>query len=138
MSDIVRTSNPVHPPTTADGMDASIVPRTTDLQWQNSTPYGVYVHAWVSDSGGRAAVHVQLWSSPYWHVTTSTSGRYQITPPQVETSTTPGCVPRRGVPGFGVDVTRTSVSAGQPRRVETFHSSYSPLDAIRCRGGGAT
>ncbi len=134
MSDVQRTPDPGRLRGVADGMDALVQPASSDLSWQNSTPYGVYVHSWVT----RATVHVQLWSSPYWAVRLATSGRYDVTRPQVQRDMTPGCVPRRGAAGFAVDVTRTSAHRGQPRRVETYHSSYPARDAVVCRRRGGT
>jgi vancomycin resistance protein YoaR len=135
MSDLQRTADLVHPTGTADGMDARVEPPSTDLSWLNSTPYGIFAHSWVTRSGPAGVVHVELWSAPYWTVKLSTSSRYNVRAPQIRQDTSPGCTPRAGVEGFDVDVTRTSLHTGQPRRVETFHSSYRPLDGVVCRRG---
>ena len=47
-----------------------------------------------------------MWSTKYWDITTSTSGRYNFTQEQTRTLRTPDCYPNDGYGGFDVDVTR--------------------------------
>ncbi|MEP6665190.1 MAG: peptidoglycan binding domain-containing protein [Nocardioidaceae bacterium] len=114
------------------GRDAHVEPPATDLVLGNESPYGVYVRAFVSPGkAGSGVVHVEIWSTRYWRLSSQTSARYNIVKPQVVHDGSRDCVPRQGVPGFEVDVTRTAKSEGR-QRTETTHSRYSPRDAVVC------
>src|SRR5690606_30864833 len=54
-----------------EGREATVYEGVLDLKFRNTTPYGVLMQAWLAD--GR--LHVATWSTPYWEVETSTSGR---------------------------------------------------------------
>jgi vancomycin resistance protein YoaR len=130
-----RTSARIYTADFPPGMDAAVEPPVTDLVLRNSTPYGVYVRAYVDSPGGRGSpvrvARVEIWSTRYWRVSARSSGRYSVVPPDVVTNSQRGCVPRAGAAGFDVDVTRLLRRDGH-RRSEVTHTSYAPLDQVRC------
>ncbi len=120
------------------GRDARIEPPDTDLILKNTSPFGLYIRAYVANPGGagsRARVgHVEMWSTTYWHVRVRASQRYNVIQPDVVKNPAKSCIPRAGRPGFDIDVTRVLTRAGH-KRVETSHASYAVLDEVRCTGG---
>lgn len=123
--------------TFAPGRDANVEPPATDLVLQNTSPYGVYIRAWTENPGGSSSrgriAHVEMWSTTYWHVKIRASERYNVILPQVISNDRGSCVPRKGKPGFDVDVTRTLTRDGH-KRTEVSHASYAVLDEVRCTG----
>ena len=84
-----------------------------------------------------------MWSTKTWDITSSTSDRYNPTPPKTRTLSTEDCYPNTGYSGFEVDVTRYFRKPGQDAldHSETFHTVYTPSDTVVCKppapaGGG--
>lgn len=114
------------------GLDAVVAPGV-DLGFTNDTPWGVYVRAVLDDSGqGRPTLVVQLWGKPYWNVSVTSSGRYNVVQPQVRRVSVPGCRPSPGRPGFEVDVNRTLSHASEGRSTESTHSVYQVSERVVC------
>ena len=132
LGSIDRSSPRLLTPGAEPGLDA-FVDQGVDLAWTNTTPYGVFVHAVVDESGpGPAMVRVQLWGSHYWNVDVSSSGRYNVVQPHVRRVSAPGCTPIAGRAGFEVDVSRTITRAGEGSRTESVHSAYQVTDRVIC------
>ena len=131
-----HTSARIYSSDFAPGLDADLDPPATDLIVRNTTPYGVYVRAWADVPSGKKArigvAHVELWSTSYWKVRSSTSPRYDVVRPEVIVNTKKSCIPRDGIPGFSVDVTRV-ITGGGHRRSDHSHATYASLDQVRCR-----
>lgn len=119
----------------AAGRDAHVEPPATDLVVVNSTPYGVYLRAFVERPAGdrsRARIaHLELWSTAYWKVRSRSSDHYNVITPDVVKNTRRSCVPRDGRAGFDIDVTRVLTRDGH-KRSDVSHSSYAVLDQVRC------
>jgi len=123
----------VRNPASPDGLDAWIAPGS-GLTLVDTTPYGVYVSAAVvPGSGGREAVRVALWSTPYFEIEMGSSGRYQVDPPTTERQRGSDCRDRRPQVGFEVDVSRSFVDGGEVTSRETAHSAYPRIDGVVCR-----
>jgi vancomycin resistance protein YoaR len=130
MSNIERTAPRVQVAGSEPGLDAL----GTGLAWRNGTPFGVYVRAIVTGSDrGAGELSVQLWSTTYWRVSVTSSGRYNVVEPAVERRGGRDCRPQTGSDGFDVDVSRTFSGAGSGQRVETVHSEYAVVDTVVCR-----
>jgi vancomycin resistance protein YoaR len=118
------------------GREATVAWPTVDLEFENDTPYGVLVRAWVQPSspGGQGVVTVQMWSTKYWDIDSKTSGRYAYVPPATRTLNTPDCEPFTGYSGFQVDVTRIFRKHGKSAvdHTEKFHTVYTPADTVVC------
>ncbi|HWI44385.1 MAG TPA: VanW family protein [Nocardioides sp.] len=119
------------------GREATVAWPTVDLRFQNDTPYGVLVHAWVvpSTPARPGTVTVQMWSTKHWDIESKTSDRYATVPPKTRTLTTADCEPNTGWPGFQVDVTRIFRKPGQSAvdHTEKFHTLYTPADTVVCK-----
>ncbi len=132
----MHTNARIYSDTFAPGFDAQVEPPGTDLVFANTSPYGVYIRAYVDAVGRKSSsartAHVEMWSTPYWTVRALTSSRYNVVQPQIVTNTRKSCVPRDGVAGFEYDVTRVLKQGGH-KRTERTHATYVPLDRVRCR-----
>jgi vancomycin resistance protein YoaR len=126
-----RVYSQVLPP----GFDAHIEAPATDLVMANSSPFGVYIRAFVESPGGSSSrartAHVEVWSSPYWKVKSHSSDRYNTVKPQVIKNPDKNCTARPGIAGFDVDVTRLLTREGH-KRSERSHATYAVQDQIRC------
>jgi vancomycin resistance protein YoaR len=118
------------------GREATVAWPTVDLKFQNTTPYGVLIEAWVvpSTPSRSGEMHVRMWSTKYWDIRAGASERYNFTSPGTRTDSSKQCVAQTGVPGFEIDVYRFFRKAGSPQlvRKETMHTTYLPADTINC------
>ena len=118
------------------GREATVAWPTVDLRFQNDSPYGVLIRAWVvpSNYSRQGTVTVQMWSTKVWDIESKTSARYGYVPPATRTLTTPDCEPHTGWSGFQVDVTRVFRKHKQSAvdHTERFHTVYTPSDTVRC------
>ena len=100
------------------------------MDWRNDTPYGVLVEAWVG--GGQQ--HVRLWSTKYWQVEESRSGRYAITAPGERVNTAADCVPEAAGPsGFTIDIFRERWRDGSLVDEQSWTWTYQPWHKTVCR-----
>jgi vancomycin resistance protein YoaR len=132
MQNIFRSQPPTSVVGAEPGLDAAVGPNV-DLAWNNQTPFGVYLRAVVS-AGKRPQLTVALWGHAFGKVSVQSSGRYSVVAPQTERVSGSGCQPRRGVPGFAVDVSRTLSSPGASPSTDRVHSEYQPVPAVVCTG----
>lgn len=118
-----------------EGREATIFTGLIDMQWRNNTPYGALVQAFVAD--GR--LHVRIWSTPYWTVESSTSGRWGVVSPTTVYSQSPTCSPQSaGNPGFSVEVTRRVLLDGVLADEESWVVTYRPQNRVVCGAEPAT
>lgn len=116
------------------GLGARVTPPAQDLVLRNDSPYGVYLAAKVKRSSkGGGQVSVDVWSSPYWQIKLHTSKQHSVVKPQTQVISARHCSPRRGIAGFAVDVTRVFSRSGKRVDSDVTHTSYAPLNAIKCR-----
>jgi vancomycin resistance protein YoaR len=131
---VERIPSPVYVSSSTPGLDATLSKPGSDLVIRNDTPYGVLVRAYVEPlRSGLGELHVELWSSPFMNVTVTSSERYNVVAAGVVEKQGPGCMPRPGADGFEIVVRREMSRGDGTRRVETTHTRYQPLPAIRCR-----
>ncbi|WP_313813963.1 VanW family protein [Glutamicibacter sp.] len=113
------------------GREATLWEGQVDMIWENNTPYGVMIQAWVSDD----AVHTRLWSTKYWKVSQDTSGKYNQTDPTTVHNKAKQCISESGgKKGFTIDVTRyrETVDGSKKLPAETKTWTYSPWNKIVC------
>ncbi len=112
-----------------EGRESTIFTPTIDLKWRNNTPYGALLQSWVE--GGR--VYVRVWSTKYFTVETTTSGRSNVRQPTTVYSQSPTCEAQRaGNPGFTVTVTRRVLLNGAEQSNQHWTTTYKPQNAIVC------
>ncbi len=118
------------------GREATVAWGAVDLRFRNDTPYGVLVTANVTPStpSSSGVVTVSMWSTKVWDITTSESGRYNITEEKTRRVNTRQCHPNSGYGGFDIDVFRYFREAGSSElvRTEKFHTTYTPSDTVVC------
>ncbi|MPZ94061.1 MAG: hypothetical protein GEU96_03910 [Propionibacteriales bacterium] len=117
------------------GREATVAWGAVDLKFQNTTPYGVLVHAWIvpSSSGSRGEMHVEMFSTRFWDkIEAGLSDRYNRTSPKTRYNTTDKCEEQTGASGFDVDVTRTFFRDGTKTDTEKWNVTYIPADEVKC------
>lgn len=113
------------------GREATLWEGQVDMIWENNTPYGVMIEAWVSGD----AVHTRLWSTKYWKVTQDSSGKYNQTDPKTVHNKADKCIAESGGrKGFSIDITRyrETVDGSKKLPAETKSWTYSPWNKIVC------
>jgi vancomycin resistance protein YoaR len=118
------------------GREATVAWPSVDLKFQNDTPYGVLINAWVvpSTTVSQGEMHVEMYSTKYWDIDAGVSDRYSFTSPSTRYLSTDDCVSTTGYGGFTVDVYRYFRKPGSPRLVktETQTVTYIPADTVIC------
>lgn len=119
------------------GREATVAWPTVDLRFENDSPYGVLIRAWVTPStwSSEGVVTVQMWSTKVWDIKATKSARYAYVGAGTRTLTTPDCEPHSGWSGFQIDVTRIFRKAGESAidHTEKFHTNYTPSDTVVCQ-----
>ncbi|WP_324650771.1 VanW family protein [Georgenia sp. H159] len=112
-----------------EGREATLFTPHVDLKWTNTTPYGALVQSWVA--GGR--LHVRLWGTEHFEVTSHTSDRFDFTEPTTVYNTAPTCVPHDS-PERGFTVTNTRVVSldGAEVKRQSWTTRYIPWDRVVC------
>jgi vancomycin resistance protein YoaR len=112
-----------------EGREATIFTGVIDMKWKNTTPYGALLQGWVAD--GRA--YVRIWSTKYWTVKSTTSGRSGVVQPTTVYSDSSTCAPQSaGNPGFSVTVTREVFLKGELEETTSRTWRYRPQNAVVC------
>lgn len=112
-----------------EGREATLYSGSIDMKFKNTTPYGALLQSWLE--GGR--LHVAVWSTTYWTVESSTSGRSGVVPPTTVHSSSPTCLPMSaGNPGFSVTVTRNLLLDGELKETTKRTTRYKPQNAVVC------
>ncbi len=116
------------------GRESTVAWGSKDMRFQNNTPYGVLVQAWIKPStpSTYGQMHVRMWSTHYWDVKAGLSDQYNFTKPSVRYDTSKQCLAETGYDGFDVDVYRYLSRNGHHVRTEKDHVSYDPLDTVHC------
>ena len=119
------------------GREATIWTGQKDVKFANSTPYAALIQSWVSDGEG----HARIWSTHYYDVSITDSGRYNNRPIQTVTRSGAGCEAYSGGnPGFDIEVTRTRKAPDKTVPDDVLTTTYDADNNIQCSSGetGAT
>ncbi len=119
------------------GREATIWTGQKDVKFANSTPYAALIQSWVSDG----EVHARIWSTHYYDVSITDSGRYNNRPIQTVTRSGAGCEAYSGGnPGFDIEVTRTRKAPDKTVPDDVLTTTYDADNNIQCSSGetGAT
>ena len=105
-----------------------------DMSFKNDTPYGVVVDTGFSPSGnGPGTVTVRMWSTKYFRVETSVSGRSNSTSPQTVYDTSDECEPQEGWEGFDITSYRKVWTPdGKLDKDEADPWTYRPNPTVVC------
>jgi vancomycin resistance protein YoaR len=114
-----------------EGREATLYTGQIDLKFKNTSPYGALLRSWIEAD----RLHVAIWSTPYWTVSSTTSARSAVVAPTTVRSTSATCTPQAaGNPGFTVTVTRTLALNGEVKETTKKTTRYKAQDAIICGG----
>jgi vancomycin resistance protein YoaR len=118
------------------GREATVVWPDIDLKFKNTTPYGVLVSASIERATPtrKGVMHVAMYSTKYWDITTTASRRYDPRPFGTRHLRGAGCVPNQGHDGFDINVHRLFHRHGSSTldHRETMHTAYAPSDTVVC------
>jgi vancomycin resistance protein YoaR len=138
LQDVTHTAHSFYINRYPVGREATVVWPHTDLRFKNTTPYGVLVRASVTKAtpSHQGTVTVTMYSTKYWDIRTTKSGRYHERPPHTRHLAGAGCVPNHGYAGFDIDVDRLYYRHGSKKldHRETMHTTYKPSDTVICSG----
>lgn len=116
---------PRYPP----GREATIYVGAKDMKFTNDTPYGAVMQAFVSNG----ELTVRIWSTKYYTVQESDSGKRNIVPKSVIRDSSPDCEPYPGgEDGFSITINRKVLKDGQVVKENSFSHSYNPDNPVVC------
>jgi vancomycin resistance protein YoaR len=119
------------------GREAMVAWPSVDLQFKNTTPYGVMIQSWIDRSKPKrhGRVHVRMWSSKHWDISAGLSKRRHHRPAGKQLDRSRRCSAQPGQPGFDVEVYRYFRRPGAKKvdHKETMRASYLPADRVICR-----
>ncbi|MFE4465533.1 VanW family protein [Oerskovia sp. NPDC056781] len=111
------------------GREATIFVGSIDMKFKNNTPYGVLMQSWV----GGGQLHVAIWSTKYWTVEESSSGKQNVVEPTTVTHSGPDCVPQaKGNAGFSITTYRKLLLEGKVVKEESDRWTYKPDNQVVC------
>ncbi|MFJ4232440.1 VanW family protein [Cellulosimicrobium cellulans] len=111
------------------GREATIFVGSIDMKFKNDTPYGVLMQSWV----GGGELHVAIWSTKYYDVETSSSGKSNVVQPTTVTHSGADCAPTpAGSPGFSITNYRKVYHEGELVKDESYRWTYKPDNAVVC------
>lgn len=111
------------------GREATIFVGSIDMKFKNDTPYGVLMQSWV----GGGQLHVAIWSTKYYDVETSSSGKSNVVQPTTVTHSGADCAPTpAGSPGFSITNYRKVYHEGELVKDESYRWTYKPDNAVVC------
>ncbi len=118
------------------GREATVWWGKLDLRFKNTLDNGVLIRAWVvkgSDTK-RGEMHVEMWGTKEWDVSSSISDRYNEREPGKRYNDTDECIEQDPMEGFDLDVTRIfrRVGSSEIEKTDVTHVSYVPSDEILC------
>ncbi|MCJ7826844.1 MAG: VanW family protein, partial [Demequinaceae bacterium] len=109
------------------GRDAAIA-EGIDMRFKNDTPYALMFNAYIEDAGLR----VDIWSTPYYTVEASSSGKYNIAGGGYRTVTTTPCYSSYPKSGFTITDTRNIYLDGELIKTEKRVSTYRAVSGTKC------
>ncbi|QDW63939.1 VanW family protein [Oerskovia sp. KBS0722] len=111
------------------GREATIFVGSIDMKFKNNTPYGVLMQSWI----GGGQLHVAIWSTKYWTVEESSSGKQNVVEPTTVTHSGPDCVPQaKGNAGFSITTYRKLLLEGKVVKEESDRWTYKPDNQVVC------
>jgi vancomycin resistance protein YoaR len=118
------------------GREATVWYGQLDLRFKNTLSNAVLIRAWVVKSSDtrRGEMHVEMWGTKEWDVSSSISDRYNEREPGKRYDDTDECIKQPPMDGFDLDVTRIFRRLGSSdiEKTDVTHVSYVPSDEVLC------
>lgn len=118
------------------GREATVSWGELDLRFQNDTPHGVLMQAFVNPStpSRTGSITVRVWSTKVYDVKSSALVRSNYTTGSSRIITgDPLCKPQPAAAGFDVDFSRLFYKGGALVKTEKYFWRYRAADAITCQ-----
>jgi len=118
------------------GREATVWFGQLDLRFKNTLDHAVLIRAWVvkgSDTR-RGEMHVEMWGTKQWNVSSSISDRYNKRDPGKRYDPTDECIEQPPMEGFDIDVTRIfrRLGSSEVDKTDVTHVAYVPSDEVLC------
>ena len=118
------------------GREATVWYGQLDLRFKNTLAHGVLIRSWVvkgSDTR-RGEMHVEMWGTKEWNVSSSISDRYNERDPGKRYDPTDECIEQPPMEGFDIDVTRIfrRLGSSEVDKTDVTHVAYVPSDEVLC------
>ena len=117
------------------GRESTIYYGSLDMRFQNDTPYGVLMQAFIKRSTGvddPGSITVRVWSTTYHQIKTATPTKSDFTYGRTITDDSPDCEYQPPIAGFTARFYRAFFENGKEVRRENYRWTYDPGDEIRC------
>lgn len=122
------------------GREATVYYGSLDLRFQNDTPYGVLMEAYVKKAspGTSGSITVRVWSTKVYDVQSSELAKSNFTTGQTVENDSLKCHAQSASQGFDVNYSRLFYKSGALVRTEPFFWRYKPTNEIICTNPDAT
>ncbi|MFV0285735.1 MAG: VanW family protein, partial [Demequina sp.] len=111
------------------GRESTLYGDQINVEFTNNTPYAAVFNSYISGNN----LHVDVWSTKYFEVTTEASAKTNIKSPGVKEVSSANCEAHgAGESGFTITNTRTVKLDGEVVAEEPFTWTYQPNDAVVC------
>lgn len=111
------------------GREATIYLPDLDMKFRNDTPYSLIINAYVES----ARLHVDIWSTPYYTVETTSSGKYNVREGgHVVKPAGPDCTRESAKQGFTITNTRYVYLNGELVKEEPYTWTYRAVPSVTC------
>jgi vancomycin resistance protein YoaR len=116
------------------GREATLDWKMVDMKFQNDSPHGVLLQAWITGrAGSQGSVTVRVWSTKVYDVKASKPVRSNYRAPGKPVyDTSAKCVAQSAMSGFDVKYNRLFYQDGKQVRKEPFKWSYNSLTPVIC------
>ncbi len=116
------------------GREATLDWVSVDMKFQNDSPYGVVLQAWITGrTGSTGTVTVRVWSTKQYTIKSSNPVRSNYRAPGATVyDSSPGCRPQSAMSGFDVRFNRLFYQGKKLVRTEPFFWRYNSLTPVVC------
>ena len=99
------------------------------MKFKNDTPYGAVMESFVSGNN----LTVRVWSTKYYTVQESNSGKQNVVPKTEIRDSSPDCQAYPGgEDGFSITINRKVLHNGEVAKENSFNHTYNPDNPVVC------
>lgn len=116
------------------GREATLDWDSVDMKFQNDSPHGVVLQAWITGrTGTQGSITVRVWSTKVYRIKSSTPVRSNYRAPGATIyDTSDGCIPQSAMSGFDVRFNRQFYKGKKLVKSEPFFWRYNSLTPVVC------
>lgn len=129
MKDVTHRPHSVWFPRYPAGRESTIYQGQINMVFTNTTPYALLMSSYVA----KGYLYVDIWSTPYYRVTTSATPKRNIVQPTIRDVHGPNCLAYpNGQPGFTITNTRNLYLRDVLVDTTSYTWTYLPDDGVKC------